>query len=178
MNPKILLRQIFISTRWNLLVTLILVLISFFLIKDINNQLKGIDLLKKDILNQELILLRSQVLEEESKKGDEYYNKLLTILPSEKELIKLEDNIKDLKGRYSVNLDFRFGSLNSLANEPSSYNYSLILSGSKNEVLDCFKAFQKITPAIRIEQLEFRFLNPDHNKEEIELKALGRVYIR
>lgn len=177
MNPKELFKTIFKVTKWNFLGILLLIGISLFLFKDIQNQLKKIDLIKKDIFNQELTLLRTQTLDEEWKKAEEYYNKLLSILPSEKDLLKLEENIKALSNRYPVNLDFRFGSLNSLANEPLSYNYSLVLTGSKSQVLSCFKEFQKITPAIRVEQTELKFVSSDPNKDEVELKVLGRIYL-
>ncbi|MGB9681014.1 MAG: hypothetical protein ACPLXL_00445 [Minisyncoccia bacterium] len=178
MKTKELVKKIFSTIWWHLLIIGILVILIFFIFKDIQKQIGKNKTIKQEIYNQEMALTRVETLEAEWKKAEDYYKKLLEVLPAEKDLIQLEEKIKNLKNQCSVNLDFRFGSLNTLSNEPKSYNYSLTFTGPQAEVLKCLKSFQDITPAIRLEQIEFRPISSEQNKDQIELKALGRVYIR
>jgi len=178
MMNKDLLKKIFKENLISWLFILILISLCLYFYFDILKKAKEIDLLKKDLYNKEMIVLRAQVLEEEWKKAEDYYQKLKEILPEEKGLFKLEEKIKNLKNQYYIDLDFRFGSLNTFSGEPKSYNYSLTIGGEKETVLKSLQAFLKISPAIRLEQIELRQINSQEKKEMIEIKILGRVYVK
>jgi len=178
MKNKDLLKQILKENLVSWLVILGLIFLCFYFYFDILKKAKDIDLIKKDLYSKEMSALRAQVLEEEWKKAESYYQKLREILPEEKELVKLEEKIKNFKTQFNIDLDFRFGSLNTISNEPKSYNYSLTILGEKETVLKVLEAFRKISPAIRLEQIELRQISSQDKKEMIEIKILGRVYIK
>ncbi|MGE4554621.1 MAG: hypothetical protein AB7D02_00585 [Candidatus Paceibacterota bacterium] len=171
----------FFKKNWiNILIILSLIFLSFYFYRDIQKQVKNIELAKKELYNKEMSLLRAQTLESEWGKAEEYLKKLKELLPEEQDLIKFEDKIKSLKSENNIDLDFRFGSLNSLSNEPRSYNYALTISGEKELVLKTLEEFQKISPVIRLEQIEFKKIssNTKENTMNVEIKILGRVYIK
>ncbi len=163
---------------WVIIALIVLLILCFYFTKDIEQKISQIETIKNDLSLKESIFQKVTLWEEEWQKAQAYYPRLQEMLPTEKDLINLENKINNLDNNYPVQLSFRFGSKNTVTpDEPPSYNYSLTIGGKQEAVLSCLEGFQKLTPAIRIEQLELTKTSQAAD-EGIEIKLLGRIYLK
>ena len=120
--------------------SIILVLggLFYYFHNDISKRVIKINSYRQELASRVSILNRIYVLEQEYTKSLPYFEKLAEALPTETEMVNLEEILKDLAGQNDLNLSFRFGLLNEATEqEPKNYSFNLILTGEKNNILKC-----------------------------------------
>jgi len=161
--------------------SIILVLggLFYYFHNDILKRVKEVNSYRKELASRASILNRIYVLEQEHTKSLPYFEKLTKALPTETEMVNLEEVLKNLAGQNDLNLSFRFGLLNEATEqEPKNYSFNLILTGEKNNVLKWMDSLQKLTYTIRVDQIELSQTSFSEGKSYYSVKILGRVYLR
>lgn len=170
-------RLIFIS-----ILLLVVILISgglfYYFHQDIIKKTKQIDSSKKELASRSTILNRIYLLQREYEASVPYLEKLKNALPTETEIVNLEESLKNLAEQNNLDLSFRFGLLNEGSEqEPKNYSFNLVLSGKSDNILKWFDGFQKLTYSLRLEQIEL--ISSDSQEDKLyRVKILGRIYLR
>ena len=157
--------------------SIILVLggLFYYFYSDISKRVVKINSYRQEVASRATILNRIYLLEGEHTKSLIYFEKLKDALPTETEMVSLEEVLKNLAGQNDLNLSFRFGLLNEeTEQEPKNYSFNLILSGEKNNILKWLDGFQSLDYVIRIDQIELT----QTGSQGYNTKILGRVYLR
>ncbi|HZI95598.1 MAG TPA: hypothetical protein VFD40_00210 [Candidatus Paceibacterota bacterium] len=159
----------------SLTIILILAGLFYYFYSDISKRVVKINSYRQEAASRATILNRIYLLEGESTKSLVYFEKLKDALPTETEMVGLEEILKNLAGQNDLNLSFRFGLLNEATEqEPKNYSFNLILSGEKGNILKWLDGFQSLDYVIRVDQIELT----QTSSEEYNTKILGRVYLR
>ena len=159
----------------SLSIILILGGLFYYFYSDISKRVVKINSYRKEVASRATILNRIYLLEGESAKSLGYFEKLKDALPTETEMVGLEEVLKDLAGQNDLNLSFRFGLLNEATEqEPKNYSFNLVLSGGKDNILKWLDGFQSLDYVIRVDQIELT----QTGSQEYNTKILGRVYLR
>ena len=159
----------------SLSIILILGGLFYYFYNDILKRVVKINSYRQEVVSRATILNRIQLLENEYTKSLAYFQKLREALPTETEMVGIEEILKNLADQNDLNLSFRFGLLNEKTEqEPKNYSFNLILSGKKNNILKWLDGFQALNYVIRIDQIELTQTGP----EGYNAKILGRVYLR
>jgi Tfp pilus assembly protein PilO len=157
--------------------SIILVLggLFYYFYNDISKRVIKINAYRQELASRASILNRIYVLEQEYKRSLPYFEKLTEALPTETEMVNLEEVLKNLAGQNDLDLSFRFGLLNEATEqEPKNYSFNLILTGEKNNILKWMDGLQKLNYTIRVDQIELS----QTSSQEYSTKILGRVYLR
>jgi len=136
---------------------------------------------KKQLSARATILDRIRLLNQENTEAQPYLSKLKKSLPSETEMVGLESVLQDLAKKNNLVLSFRFGLANKpQGKEPSSYSFNLVLTGKEIDILNWLNDFQNLSYSVRLEQIEFRQMNPGATGKNTSytVKILGRIYLR
>ncbi len=159
----------------SLSIILILGGLFYYFYSDISKRVVKINSYRQEVASRATILNRIYLLEGEHTKSLVYFEKLKNALPTETEMVSLEEVLKDLASQGNLSLSFRFGLLNEATEqEPKNYSFNLILSGEKNNILKWLDGFQSLDYIIRVDQIELT----QTSSEEYNTKILGRVYLR
>ena len=163
----------------SLSIILILGGLFYYFRNDISKRVIKIDSYRQELASRATILNRIHLLEQEHTKSLPYFEKLTGALPTETEMVNLEEVLKDLAGQNDLDLSFRFGLLNEATEqEPKNYSFNLILTGEKDNVLKWMDGLQKLNYTIRVDQIELSQTSSEINKFYYSVKILGRVYLR
>ena len=136
---------------------------------------------KRQLSARTTLLDRIRLLAKESKEAQPYLARLKNSLPSETEMVGLESALQRLAKKNNLSLSFRFGLANKpQGKEPSSYSFNLVLAGKETDILNWLSDFQNLPYSVRLEQIEFRQMNPGATGENTSytVKILGRIYLR
>lgn len=161
--------------------SIILVLggLFYYFRNDISKRVIKINSYRQELASRASILNRIYVLEQEYKKSLPYFAKLTEALPTETEMVNLEEVLKNLAGQNDLDLSFRFGLLNEATEqEPKNYSFNLILTGEKDNILKWMDGLQKLNYTIRVDQIELSQTSFGESKSYYSVKILGRVYLR
>ena len=157
--------------------SIILVLggLFYYFHNDILKKVIKINTYRQELASRVSILDRIYVLEQEYTKSLPYFVKLTEALPTETEMVNLEEVLKSLAGQNDLDLSFRFGLLNEATEqEPKNYSFNLILTGEKDNILKWMDGLQKLNYTIRVDQIELT----QTSSQGYSAKILGRVYLR
>jgi len=157
--------------------SIILVLggLFYYFRNDILKRATKINSYRQELASRVSILDRIYVLEQEYTKSLPYFVKLTEALPTETEMVNLEEVLKSLAGQNDLDLSFRFGLLNEATEqEPKNYSFNLILTGEKDNILKWMDGLQKLNYTIRVDQIELT----QTSSQGYSAKILGRVYLR
>jgi len=147
----------------------------YYFYSDISKRVVKINSYRQEVASRATIFNRIYLLEGEYTKSLVYSEKLKDALPTETEMVSLEEVLKNLAGQNDLNLSFRFGLLNEATEqEPKNYSFNLVLSGGKDGILKWLDGFQLLGYVIRVNQIELT----QTSSEEYSTKILGRVYLR
>ena len=161
--------------------SIILVLggLFYYFHNDISKRVVKINSHRQEFASRASILNRIYVLEQEYTKSLPYFEKLAEVLPTETEMVNLEEVLKDLAGQNDLNLSFRFGLLNEATEQESkNYSFNLILTGEKDNALKWMDGLQKLNYTIRVDRIELNQTSSGGAKSYYSVKILGRVYLR
>ena len=161
--------------------SIILVLggLFYYFYNDISKRVIKINSYRQELVSRASILNRIYVLEQEYKKSLPYFAKLTEALPTETEMVNLEEVLKNLANQNDLDLSFRFGLLNEATEqEPKNYSFNLILTGEKDNILKWMDGLQKLNYTIRVDQIELSQTSSGESKSYYSVKILGRVYLR
>ena len=159
----------------SLSIILILGGLFYYFYSDISKRVVKINSYRQEVASRATILNRIYLLEGEHTKSLVHFEKLKNALPTETEMVNLEEVLKNLASQGDLNLSFRFGLLNEATEqEPKNYSFNLILSGEKNNILKWLDGFQSLDYIIRVDQIELT----QTSSEKYNTKILGRVYLR
>ena len=151
----------------------------YYFYHDISERVVKVNSFRKELAARATILNRIHLLEQEYTKSLTYFEKLKDILPTETEMVGLEEILKNLADQNDLNLSFRFGTLNpEKEQEPKNYSFNLVLTGEKNGILKWLDGFQKLNYTIYLDQIELTQTGLEKNKSYYDVKILGRVYLR
>jgi Tfp pilus assembly protein PilO len=163
----------------SLSIILVLVVLFYYFYNDISKKVVQINIYRQEVVSRATILNRIQSLEQEYTKSLPYFEKLNEALPTETEMVSLEEILQNLASENNLDLSFRFGLLNEeTEQEPRNYSFNLILSGEKNGILKWIDGLQKLSYTIRIDQIELTQTNSKGDKSYYSVKILGRIYLR
>ncbi|MDD5760797.1 MAG: type 4a pilus biogenesis protein PilO [Candidatus Pacebacteria bacterium] len=170
------------------LTTALLIFFAFVLIlgglfyyfrADILKRVENTENYRKELAARNDILSKIYELEEGQHLASAYINQLKQALPTESEMVRLEQVLQDLARKNNLSLSFRFGVLNEATDQESqSYSFNLILSGGKTSILNWLEEFQNLNYIIRLEQIEFTQTQREENNIIYDVKILGRAYLR
>ncbi len=161
--------------------SIILVLggLFYYFCNDILQRVTEINSYRQELASRASILNRIYILEQEYTKSLPYYEKLTEALPTETEMVNLEEILKDLASQNDLNLSFRFGLLNEVTEqEPKNYSFNLILTGEKDNILKWMDGLQELNRIIRVDQIELSQTSSSGSKSYYSVKILGRVFLR
>ncbi len=161
--------------------SIILVLggLFYYFRDDISKKVIEVNSYRQELASRASILNRIYVLEQEYTKSLPYFEKLAEALPTETEMVDLEEVLKDLAGQNDLNLSFRFGLFNEATEqEPKNYDFNLILTGENDNVLKWMDGLQKLNYIIRVDRIELSQTSSSGGKFYYSVKILGRVYLR
>jgi len=163
----------------SLAILLILGGLFYYFRADILKRVEKIENYQKELAARCDILNKIYELEKEQSLSLAYLDQLEKALPTESEMVKLEQVLQDLARKNNLNISFRFGVLNEATDqEPQSYSFNLVLSGGKTSVLNWLEEFQNLNYLIRLEQIEFTQNRDEDNNVFFDVKILGRIYLR
>lgn len=172
---KSLIRVLIISS----LAILILGGLLVYLRMEIGKKVVKIDEYKKELASRDDILNRIHNLEQEETISLSYLNQLQNALPTESEAVRFEGVLQDLANQNDLSLSFRFGELNEPKDsEPKSYNFNLLLSGTRPAILKWLAGFKDLSYRAHLEQIEFNQKTTEDSNLLYDVKILGRIYIR
>lgn len=163
----------------SLAILLILGGLFYYFRADILKRVEKIENYQKELAARGDILNKIYELEKEQSLSLAYLDQLEKALPTESEMVKLEQVLQDLARKNNLNISFRFGVLNEATDqEPQSYSFNLVLSGGKTSVLNWLEEFQNLNYLTRLEQIEFTQNRDEDNNVFFDVKILGRIYLR
>ncbi|MDD3491668.1 MAG: hypothetical protein PHG13_01785 [Candidatus Pacebacteria bacterium] len=172
---KNLIRVLIISS----LVVLILGGLLVYFRIEIGKKVIKIDEYKKELASRDDILNRIHNLEQGEALSLSYLSQLQDALPTESEAVRFEGMLQDLAHQNDLSLSFRFGELNEPKDsEPKSYNFNLLLSGTKSSILKWLAELKGLTYRAHLEQIEFNQKTTEDSNLLYDVKILGRIYIR
>ena len=76
---------------WVIIALIVLLILCFYFTKDIEQKISQIEIIKSDLSLKESIFQKFTLWEEEWQKAQVYYPRLQEMLPTEKDLINLEN---------------------------------------------------------------------------------------
>jgi len=168
-------KRLILTISISLSIILVLGGLFYYFYNDILKKVIKINTYRQELASRVSILDRIYVLEQEYTKSLPYFIELEKALPTETEMVNLEEVLQDLAGQNDLNLSFRFGLLNEATEqEPKNYSFNLILTGEKNNILKWMDGLQKLNYTIRIDQIELT----QTSSQGYSAKILGRVYLR
>lgn len=163
----------------SLSIILVLGVLFYYFYNDISKKVVQINAYRQEVVSRATILDRIQLLEQEYTKSLPYFEKLKEALPTETEMVSLEEVLQNLADQNNLDLSFRFGLLNEVTEqEPKNYSFNLILSGEKDSVLKWMDSLQQLNYTIRIDQIELSQTSSSEGESYYSVKILGRVYLR
>ena len=163
----------------SLSIILALGMLFYYFCNDISKSVVQISAYKQKVFSRTTILNRIQSLEQEYVKSLPYFEKLKENLPTETEMVSLEEILQNLADQNNLDLSFRFGLLNeTIEQEPKNYSFNLILSGEKDGILKWLDGLQKLSYTIRIDQIELTQTSSKADRSYYSVKILGRIYLR
>ena len=183
----------------SLSIILVFGVLFYYFYNDISKKVVQINTYRQEVASRATILDRIQLLEQEYTKSLPYFEKLNEALPTETEMVSLEEVLQNLADQNNLDLSFRFGLLNEVTEqEPKNYSFNLILSGEKDSVLKWMDSLQQLNYTIRIDQIELTQISSSKGEQAgsyfeqsekqgsgvkrtgsyYSVKILGRVYLR
>ncbi len=168
-------KRLILTISISLSIILVLGGLFYYFHNDILKKVTKINSYRQELASRVSILDRIYVLEQEHTKSLSYFAKLEEALPTETEMVNLEEVLQNLAGQNDLNLSFRFGLLNEATEqEPKNYSFNLILTGEKDNILKWMDSLQKLNYTIRVDQIELT----QTSSQKYSAKILGRVYLR
>jgi len=168
-------KRLTLTISISLSIILVLGGLFYYFHNDILKKVTKINSYRQELASRVSILDRIYVLEQEHTKSLPYFTEIEKALPTETEMVNLEEVLQDLAGQNDLNLSFRFGLLNEATEqEPKNYSFNLILTGEKVNILKWMDSLQKLNYTIRLDQIELT----QTSSQGYSAKILGRVYLR
>jgi Tfp pilus assembly protein PilO len=172
-------KRLILTISISLSIILVLGGLFYYFHNDILKKVTKINSYRQELVSRVSILDRIYVLEQEHTKSLPYFTELKEALPTETEMVNLEEVLQDLAGQNDLNLSFRFGLLNEATEqEPKNYSFNLILTGEKGNILKWMDGLQKLNYTIRVDQIELTQTGSSGIESYYSAKILGRVYLR
>lgn len=154
-------------------------LLFYYFRNDIAQSVVSINTYRQELAARAMILDSIQSLEQQFAASQQYAKRLEAALPTEAEMVSLEEVLQNLSQQDDLDLSFRFGVLNEKTDqEPKSYSFNLVLKGKIDGILRWMEGLQELDYIIRLEQIEWNQVGIIGGDSYYNVKILGRVYIR